>query len=119
MNLPPAFKNGTSEINVIIETPKGSRNKFDYDCKTGLFKLGKILPAGAVFPYHFGFIPHTKGGDGDALDIIVMMELPAFPVNLIACRLLGIIEALQIEKDKKVTRNDRLIAIPIESRDHD
>jgi inorganic pyrophosphatase len=60
--LAPQSKDGT--LNVVIETPKGSRNKFDFDEKTGMFKLGGVLPAGAVFPFDFGFIPQTLGFDG-------------------------------------------------------
>ena len=55
------------ELNVVIETPKGSRNKYNYDEATGLFKLGGVLPAGAAFPFDFGFVPSTLGGDGDPL----------------------------------------------------
>ena len=63
-----AFDREEGLLNVIIETPKGSRNKFDYDTDRGLFKLGGPLPAGMEFPYHFGFVPSTLGGDGDPLD---------------------------------------------------
>jgi inorganic pyrophosphatase len=48
-------------LNVVIETPKGSRNKFDYDPEQGLFELSKVLPKGMTFPYDFGFVPSTKG----------------------------------------------------------
>ncbi|MCA1557332.1 MAG: inorganic diphosphatase, partial [Acidobacteria bacterium] len=53
------FVDEGKEINVIIETPKGSRNKFNYDEELGLFKLGGVLPAGASFPFDFGFVPST------------------------------------------------------------
>ena len=117
MKLPGTFSNSENQINVIIETPKGSRNKFVYDEATGLFKLGKILPAGTVFPHHFGFIPSTKGGDGDPLDVLAIMEIPTFPGNLLECRLIGVLEAEQKDQSNKVYRNDRLIAIPVESHD--
>lgn len=55
----------------IIETPKGFRSKFDYDPDSGLFMLGGLLPEGMMFPFDFGFIPSTLGGDGDPLDIMV------------------------------------------------
>ena len=51
----------------IIETPKGCRNKFDYDPDSDLFMLGGLLPEGMMFPFDFGFIPSTRGGDGDPL----------------------------------------------------
>jgi len=107
----------TNDLNVIIETPKGSRNKFNYDEEHGIFKLGGVLPAGASFPYDFGFVPQTTGGDGDPLDVLVLMDEPAFAGCLVAARLIGVIEAEQTEEDG-MTRNDRLIAVAAESRQH-
>ncbi len=108
MNL-PAF-NPKGNLNVIIETPKGSRNKYNFDPKLGIFKLKKILPAGAVFPFDFGFVPRTLGEDGDPLDVLLLMEEPAFAGCLVSSRLIGVIEANQIRKNDS-HRNDRLIAI--------
>ena len=105
-------------LNVIIETPKGSRNKFNYDEETGLFKLGGVLPAGASFPFDFGFVPSTLGGDGDPLDVLVLMDEPAFAGCLVRVRLVGAIEAEQTERDGETTRNDRLIGVAAESRLH-
>lgn len=104
------------ELNVIIETPKGSRNKFNYDPELRLFKLGGVLPSGAVFPFDFGFVPSTVGGDGDPLDVLVLMDAPAFTGCLVNARLVGVIEAEQTERDGETTRNDRLIAVAAESR---
>src|SRR5215208_1072043 len=112
-----AYAPDADELNVIIETPRGSRNKFNYDGGLGLFKLGGVLPAGAVFPFDFGFIPSTLGGDGDPLDVLVLMDEPAFTGCLVPSNLLGVIEAEQTE-DGKTTRNDRLIAVAAKSRDH-
>ena len=69
------------DVNAIIDTPKGSRNKFKYDEKSGLFKLGGALPLGAVFPFDFGYIPSTKGADGDPLDILVVEQRPPSTVS--------------------------------------
>jgi inorganic pyrophosphatase len=106
------------ELNVVIETPKGSRNKFTYDDALGLFKLGGVLPSGAVFPFDFGFVPSTTGGDGDPLDVLVLMDEPAFTGCLVRVRLLGVIEAEQTERDGETTRNDRLVGLAAESRLH-
>jgi len=106
------------ELNVIIETPKGSRNKFNYDEALGLFKLGGVLPSGAVFPFDFGFVPATEGGDGDPLDVLVLMDEPAFTGCLVRVRLLGVIEAEQTERDGEMTRNDRLVGLAAEARLH-
>src|SRR4028118_2281385 len=105
----------SGEVNVIIETPKGSRNKFDYDEERGLFKLGGVLPAGAVFPFDFGFVPSTLGEDGDPLDVLVLMDEPAFAGCLVPARLIGAIEAEQTERDGDSMRNDRLIAVAIKA----
>jgi inorganic pyrophosphatase len=106
------------ELNVIIETPKGSRNKYNYDEELRLFKLGGVLTSGAVFPFDFGFVPSTKGGDGDPLDVLVLMDEPAFAGCLVRARLVGVIEAEQTERGGETTRNDRLIAVAAKSRLH-
>ena len=107
----------SDDVNVIVETPKGSRNKFDYDEEYRLFTLGGVLPAGAVFPFDFGFIPSTRGGDGDPLDVLVLMDEPAFTGCLVAARVIGVIEADQTE-DGQTTCNDRVIAVATGSRNH-
>lgn len=113
-----AFNEKPCELNVIIETPKGSRNKFNYDDELQLFKLGGVLPSGAVFPFDFGFVPSTLGGDGDPLDVLVLMDEPAFTGCLVRARLVGVVEAEQTERDGETTRNDRLVAVAAESRLH-
>jgi len=102
-------------IQVIIETPKGSRNKYAFDQKLKVFVLTKVLPAGMAFPYDFGFIPSTKAEDSDPTDALVLMDEPAFPGCLLKCRVIGIIEGEEGTKDEK-ERNDRIIAI--EQEDH-
>lgn len=113
----PSINPQTGDINVIIDTPKGSRNKFAWDKERELFELSGVLPAGAVFPYDFGFIPATLGQDGDALDVLVLVDEPAFCGCLVPSRLLGVIEAKQTENGKTL-RNDRLLAISAVSRTH-
>ncbi|MFL6209258.1 MAG: inorganic diphosphatase [Pyrinomonadaceae bacterium] len=105
------------DLHVIIETPQGSRNKFNYDGERGLFKLGGVLPAGAVFPFDFGFVPSTLGGDGDPLDVLVLMDEPAFAGCLVLTRLIGVIEAEQTEKGE-TERNDRLIGVAAKAHNH-
>ena len=69
------FDQETDDLNVIVETPRGSRNKFDFDEEYRLFKLAKVLPEGMVFPFEFGFIPSTRGDDGDPLCFLWHMFL--------------------------------------------
>jgi len=113
-----AYDKETGELNVVIETPKDSRNKYAYDEKLGIFILKGVLAVGHSFPYDFGYIPQTKGGDGDPLDVLVLMDEPAFAGCLVPSRLIGIIEAEQTELDGKVERNDRLIAVASDSHNH-
>ncbi len=113
MKLPPAFVEDSEDIvNVVIETPKGSRNKFVFEKDSWLFRMSKILPFGLVFPLDFGFIPHTKAGDGDPIDVLVVVNEGTYPGCLLQCRLIGIIEGEQTEKGNKTERNDRLLAVP-------
>ena len=111
------FDEESGELNVIIDTPKGSRNKYKYDEKLQVFKLAGILAVGHSFPFDFGDIPNTLGEDGDPIDVLVLMDEPAFVGCLIPSRLIGVIEAEQTEEGK-TERNDRLIAVASNSRVH-
>ncbi|RDC55742.1 inorganic diphosphatase [Pedobacter chinensis] len=99
-------------IQVVIETPGGSQEKFDYDPAQRLFILTKILPSGMVFPFDFGFLPGTVGGDGDPLDVLVISELQTFTGCMVECRIIGVITAIQTERNGEKMRNDRFLAIP-------
>ena len=114
----PAIDPDTGHLHVIVETPKGSRNKLDYDEDLGVFRLGGVLPAGAVFPYDFGMVPSTLGGDGDPLDVLLLLD-EAVPTGcLVVSRLIGVLEAEQTEQEV-TQRNDRLIAVAAKSPGHD
>jgi inorganic pyrophosphatase len=115
----PAFDEESGDLNAVVETIKGSRNKFAYDEALGLFRLKGVLPAGASFPFDFGFVPSTKGGDGDPLDVLVLMDEPAFAGCLVPARLIGVITARQTERDGTVEENDRLIAVAADSHTHE
>ena len=104
---------------VVVETPRGSGNKLKYDPELGAFKLDRVLPAGMTFPFDFGFLPQTVAEDGDPLDVIVLLNSPAFPGCVVPARLIGNIEARQKgagTHDWK--RNDRLLAVAEASRAH-
>ena len=106
----PAVDPESGLLNVVVDTPKGSRNKYKYDDKHGVWRLRKVLPLGASFPFDFGFLPATKGEDGDPVDVLVLMDEPAFPGCVVPARLIGVLEAEQTE-DGKTVRNDRLLAV--------
>jgi inorganic pyrophosphatase len=97
-------------LRVVIETPKGSRNKFAFNQDDHIFELKAVLPSGMEFPYDFGFVPSTRAGDGDPIDVLVLMDERAFPGCVLACRPIGVIEGEQLEKKKRI-RNDRIVAI--------
>src|SRR5436190_818794 len=80
-------------LNAVIETPQGARNKYKYDQESGLYTLSKVLPAGSVFPFSFGFIPRTLCEDGDPLDILVLADEPVPVGCIVPSRLIGIMEA--------------------------
>jgi inorganic pyrophosphatase len=108
------FDRESGNLNIVIDTPKGSRNKYAFDFKINAYKLKTVLPHGAVFPFDFGSIPGTLAEDGDPLDVLVLMDEPVFIGCLVEARLLGVIEAQQTENGK-TERNDRLIAVAAES----
>jgi inorganic pyrophosphatase len=115
----PTFDSESKELHAVIETPRGSRIKFDFDPIATQFKLGGMLPEGMVFPYEFGFLPSTEGGDGDPLDILVLIDAPTSMGCVLTARLLGVIEAEQIDAGKrKPCRNDRLIAVATHAHIH-
>jgi inorganic pyrophosphatase len=104
----------TRECKAIIETPKGRRNKFGYNPEYETFDLKFLLPHGLTFPFDFGFIPSTLAPDGDPLDVMILMEEPAHVGCLVDVRIIGVIEAQQIEKGKKED-NHRLIGVALRS----
>jgi len=107
------------DIRIVIETPRGSRSKYSYDPECDCMQLSTVLPEGMVFPYDFGFVPSTVGGDGDPLDILVLMEAAVIPGCVVRARLIGAIQAEQKKKGDSWTRNDRLIAVATHAQTHD
>jgi inorganic pyrophosphatase len=98
-------------IHAIVETPRGSRSKLEYDPKVKAFTLAKPLLAGLTYPYDWGFIPSTKAEDGDPLDVLIIHEAATFPGVVLSCIPIGILEVLQTSKGKE-ERNDRIFALP-------
>src|SRR3981189_3630084 len=97
-------------LQVIVETPKARRNKFSFNVKLEIVSLKKVLPAGMAFPYDFGFPPETLADDADPVDVLLLMDEPAFPGVLVPSRLIGVIEGEQVDGKKRI-RNDRLVAV--------
>jgi inorganic pyrophosphatase len=114
----PAVDAKTGEVRVVIETPKGSTNKYDYDEDVAAFMLHGVMPEGSSFPYDFGFIPSTLGEDGDPLDVLVLMDAPVPVGCVLNVRLIGVIEAKQRKKGEDWISNDRLLAVATHARTH-
>lgn len=105
-------------MDIIIETPKGNAQKYTYDKDLKLFRFKKVLAAGLVFPFDFGFIPGTKGDDGDPLDIMVISEYHGFPGCVMDVRVAGCLPAMQTN-GKRSYRNDRFIGVLEQSSAYD
>ena len=108
--LPSAFDPAAKTCRAIVETPEGSRSKYDFDPGSGLFRLHGLLPEGMTFPLDFGFIPSTLAEDGDPLDVMVFTDEPSPIGALIDVRIVGMIAADQDGNGGRI-RNDRIIAV--------
>lgn len=96
-------------VEIIIETPKGSRNKYIWNEERKLVKLKKCMPLGFIFPFDFGMIAGTKAEDGDPIDVLLLMEEPVYPGVFLDAKIIGALKANQTKL--KTVRNDRLIAV--------
>lgn len=97
-----------NELNVIVEIPKGSRNKYEYDKEKGFFKLDRMLFSSTHYPTDYGYIENTLAPDGDALDAMVILWEPTFPGCLIEARYLG---HLDMEDEKG--RDEKVLCVPL------
>ncbi len=96
------------EFNVVVEVTKGTMNKVEYDEEGGYFKLDRVLHQPTVYPFDYGFIPQTHGGDGDAIDVCLLLTQPTFPGCVVKARAIGVI---QMEDQDGV--DDKIIAVPV------
>src|SRR3954464_15700869 len=108
--LPTRDKSG--DVHVVVETPRGSAAKLEFDPDLQAFTLSKSLMLGLSYPYDWGFIPSTKGEDGDPIDVLVLHDAATSPGLVLKCKIIGVLEVLQKESGKQKIRNDRLIAVP-------
>jgi inorganic pyrophosphatase len=84
----------TEKFNVVIEIPYGSQNKYELDAETGALFLDRVLYSSEFYPFNYGFIPSTKAGDGDALDVAVFLTNPVPPATIVKCRAIGILKKI-------------------------
>ncbi len=96
------------EFNVIIEIPKGSEKKYEYNEESDQIELDWVFTDGFSFPYNYGFIPQTKGGDNDPVDAFVLSSLPINKGTIIKCRAIGIIKLID-----RGEQDDKIIAVSL------
>jgi inorganic pyrophosphatase len=94
-------------VEVMIEIPRGSRNKYEIDKRTGVIRLDRVLYSSVHYPADYGFIPYTLAEDGDPLDILVLVEEPIFPGCHVVARPIGVLRM----RDEKGP-DDKIIAVP-------
>lgn len=96
-------KNSPNTINVVVEIPKGSHTKYEYDEELDMIKLDRILHSSVYYPTDYGFIPQTRSGDGDHLDALILVTDPLFPGCVVSVRPVGVLYMVdQNEKDEKI-----------------
>jgi inorganic pyrophosphatase len=103
---------------VVVETPKGSHNKYKYDADCRALRLGAVLAEGLSFPYDFGFVPSTLGDDGDPLDVLLFLDHGVPPGAVVTARPIGVLEVRQREGGGKWKRNDRFFAVATHAHAH-
>lgn len=90
-------------VNVLVEIPGGSKNKYEFDKDLQAFALDRVLYSSVQYPYDYGFIPNTLADDGDPLDGMVLMDEPTFPGCVIAARPIGLLEMIDGgDRDEKI-----------------
>ena len=95
------------KIDVVVEIPKGSRNKYEFDEETGDIKLDRVLRSSVHYPGDYGEIPETLGDDGDPLDAIIVTRFPTFPGCRVPVRVIGVLEMIDSGDN-----DEKLIAVP-------
>jgi inorganic pyrophosphatase len=114
----PARDRESGHVTVVVETPKGSHSKYKFDPACNALRLGAVLAEGLSFPYDFGFVPSTRGEDGDPLDVLVLLDHAVPPGCVVTARLIGVLEVRQRTGREKWRRNDRFFAVGIHAPAH-
>lgn len=100
-------RHAPDEVTVVVETPGNSRNKYELDKSTGLFKLDRVLHSAVHYPGDYGFIPQTLFEDGDPLDVLLLIKEPTFTGCIVTARPLGVLRMR--DRDEP---DDKILAVP-------
>ena len=102
------------DLNVVVESPRGSTVKLEYQPRLGEFTVARALPLGLAYPFDWGFIPGTLADDGDPVDALVLHQASTYPGIVLPCRVLGMVEIeQQPEGEDEPQINNRIIAVPV------
>jgi inorganic pyrophosphatase len=93
---------------VVIEIPKGSKNKYELDKETGLLRLDRVLYSAVYYPADYGFIPRTYCDDGDPLDVLVLSQEPVYPLTIVEARAIGV---MRMRDEKGI--DDKIVAVSV------
>src|SRR5262245_263326 len=108
----PAFSDAGT-LHVVIESPRGSTLKLKYDVARGVMTLSRPLTVGLAYPYDWGFIPSTRGLDGDPIDVFVMWDNISYPGIVLPCRPIGVLRVEQTNPTSHAReRNARVAVLP-------
>jgi inorganic pyrophosphatase len=105
------FTDDDGELLVVVESPRGSSVKLKYLPESDAFKVSRSLPIGLTYPFDGGFVPGTRGDNGDPIDAFVLHDASTFPGVILPCRAVGLVRIEQEEEGKR-ERNDRIVALP-------
>lgn len=106
-------RDASDALHVVVETPGGSRVKLKYSPKLGTFVLSRPLALGVSYPFDWGFVPSTRGADGDPVDAMILSDTATYPGVVVCCRPLGVLEVEQNAKGGGRERNDRIVVEPV------
>ena len=95
-------------INVLVEIPRGSRNKYEFDKETGRIKLDRVLHSSVTYPADYGFIPDSLSADGDPLDVLVITRFPTFPGCVVEARPVALIDMIDTKEG-----DEKIVAVPV------
>jgi inorganic pyrophosphatase len=104
----PVGDNSPEEINVVVEIPQGSRNKYEFDKGLNVFRLDRALHSPIYYPGDYGFIPRTLAEDDDPLDVLILVIQPTFAGCLVVARPIGILKMIDDGKP-----DDKVLAVPV------